>query len=141
MVRGVICGLLRACPSPLAAKVRGLLRRDDDDTAPGKPACDWEDRAASEALVDALVRDAYRAHDALGGERLDEQTAQAAALLATVTGEDIEETSDGRFQIFDGTAPDRVISRWIPRPAMATRPPPTALTATGPMWPATPTAR
>ena len=110
MVRGAIRGLLRACPSPLAAKVRGLLRRDDDYTAPGKPACDWEDRAAREALVDALVRDAYRAHYALRGERLDPRTAEAAALLATVTGQDIEETSDGRFQIFDGTAPDRVIS-------------------------------
>ena len=31
-------------------------------------------------------------------------------LLATVTGQDIEETPDGRFRIFEGTAPDRVIS-------------------------------
>jgi hypothetical protein len=31
-------------------------------------------------------------------------------LLATVTGQDIEETADGRFRIFAGTAPDRVIS-------------------------------
>jgi hypothetical protein len=31
-------------------------------------------------------------------------------LLATVTGQDIEETADGRFRIFEGTAPDRVIS-------------------------------
>jgi Transposase DDE domain len=36
--------------------------------------------------------------------------AEAAALLATVTGQDIEETNDGRFAIFEGTAPDRVIS-------------------------------
>ena len=61
-------------------------------------------------LVDALVRDGYRAHYALGGERLDERTAEAAMLLATVTGQDIEETDDGRFRIFGGTAPDRVIS-------------------------------
>ena len=60
--------------------------------------------------MDALVRDAYRAHYALRGERLDERVAEAAALLATVTGQDIEETSDGRFRIFEGTAPDRVIS-------------------------------
>jgi hypothetical protein len=110
MLRGAIRGLLRACPPPLAAKVRGLLRRDDDYQAPGKPTCDWEDRAAREALVDELVRDAYRAHYALRGERLEERVAEAAALLATVTGQDIEETADGRFQIFDGTAPDRVIS-------------------------------
>jgi hypothetical protein len=110
MLRGAIRGLLRACPPALAAKVRGLLRREDDYTAPGKPACDWQDRAAREALVDALVRDAYRAHYALRGQRLDPRTAEAAVLLATVTGQDIEETADGRFRIFAGTAPDRVIS-------------------------------
>jgi len=110
MLRGAIRGLLRACPPPLAAKVRRLLRRDDDYITPGKPVCDWQDRAAREELVDALVRDGYRAHDALRGERLDARVAEAAALLATVTGQDIEETSDGRFRIFEGTAPDRVIS-------------------------------
>jgi len=110
MLRGAIRGLLRACPPPLAGKVRGLLQRDDDYAAPGKPACDWTDRAAREALVDALVRDAYRAHYALRGERLDPPVAEAAALLATVTGQDIEETADGRFRIFEGTAADRVIS-------------------------------
>jgi hypothetical protein len=110
MLRGAIRGLLRACPPPLAAKVRAQLQRHDDYAAPGKPACDWTDRAAREGLVDALVRDAYRAHYALRGERLDPPVAEAAALLATVTGQDIEETSDGRFQIFEGTAADRVIS-------------------------------
>jgi hypothetical protein len=110
MLRGAIRGLLRACPPALKAKVRAGLQREDDDAAPGKPACDWADRAAREALVDALVGDAYRAHDALRGERLDPRAAEAAVLLATVTGQDLEETSDGHFRIFEGTAPDRVIS-------------------------------
>jgi Transposase domain (DUF772) len=66
MLCGAIRGLLGACPPELEAKVRGLLQREDDDRAPGKPACDWTDRAAREALVDALVRDAYRAHYAWG---------------------------------------------------------------------------
>jgi hypothetical protein len=99
----------------LAAKVRGLLERDDDYSVAGKPACDWEDRAARAELVDALVRDGYRAHFALRGERLDQRVAEAAVLLATVTGQDIEETADGRFQIFDGTAADRVISTVDPQ--------------------------
>ena len=86
MLPGAIRGLLRACPPELKAKVRAGLRREDDDAAPGKPACDWTDRAAREALVDALVRDAYRAHFALRGERLEERVAEAAELLATVTG-------------------------------------------------------
>jgi hypothetical protein len=115
MLRGAIRGLLRACPPELAAKVRGLLRRDDDDTAPGKPACDWTNRAAREALVDALVGDADRAHDTLRGQRLDGRVAEAAALLATVTGQDIQETDDGHFRIFDETAPDRVISTMDPQ--------------------------
>jgi hypothetical protein len=115
MVRGAIRGLLRACPPVLAAKVRGLLERDDDYSVAGKPACDWEDRAARAELVDALVRDGYRAHFALRGERLDQRVAEAAVLLATVTGQDIEETADGRFQIFDGTAADRVISTVDPQ--------------------------
>jgi len=110
MLRGAIRGLLRACPPELKARVRAGLQRDDDYAAPGKPACDWTDRAAREALVDALVRDAYRAHYALRGERLNPRVIEAAALLATVTGQDIEETADGRFRIFKGTAPDRVIS-------------------------------
>ena len=110
MLRGAIRGVLRACPPELAAKVRGLLRRQDDYAAPGKPVCDWADPAARAELVDALVRDAYRAGYALRGERLDPRVAEAAVLLATVTGQDVEETDDGRFRIFDGTAPDRVIS-------------------------------
>jgi hypothetical protein len=115
MLRGAIRGLLRACPPALKAKVRAGLVREDDYAAPGKPACDWTDRAAREALVDALVRDAYRAHYALREERLDPRTAEAAVLLATVTGQDIEETPDGRFRIFEGTAPDRVISTVDPQ--------------------------
>jgi hypothetical protein len=115
MLRGAIRGLLRVCPPPLAAKVRGLLQREDDYRAPGKPACDWTDRAAREALVDALVRDAYRAHYALRDQRLDPRVAEAAELLATVTGQDIEETNDGRFRIFEGTAPDRVVSTVDPQ--------------------------
>ena len=61
MLRGAIRGLLRACPPELKTKVQAGLQREDDYTAPGKPAGDWTDRAAREQLVDALVRDAYRA--------------------------------------------------------------------------------
>jgi hypothetical protein len=110
MIRGGIRGLLRACPSELAGAVRALLQRDDDYAAAGKPACDWTDPAARAELVDALVRDGYRALHALRGRRLDAQVAQAAELLATVVGQDIEETDDGRFQIAQGVATDRVIS-------------------------------
>jgi hypothetical protein len=110
LLRGALRGLLRACPPELAALVRGALVRDDDYQAAGKPVCDWEDPQAREQLVDALFRDGYRALGALGGRILGSQVAQAAELLATVIGQDIEETADGRFIIAQGVAPDRVIS-------------------------------
>jgi hypothetical protein len=110
LLRGAIRGVLRACPPELAAVVRAALQRDDDYAAAGKPVCDWEDAAAREQLVDALFRDGYRALAALRGRQLGPEVAQAAELLATVIGQDIEETADGRFIIAEGTAPDRVIS-------------------------------
>jgi Transposase DDE domain/Transposase domain (DUF772) len=110
LLRGAIRGLLRACPAELAAVVRSALGRDDDYAAAGKPVCDWEDQAARAQLVDALFRDGYRALDALRGLKLGPEVAQAAELLATVIGQDIEETADGRFVIAQAVAPDRVIS-------------------------------
>jgi hypothetical protein len=110
LLRGAIRGLLRACPAELAGLVRAALARDDDYQAAGKPICDWEDPAAREQLVDALFRDGYRALGALRGRQLGPEVAQAAELLATVIGQDIEETADGRFVIAQGVAPDRVIS-------------------------------
>jgi hypothetical protein len=110
LLRGAIRGLQRACPTKLAAPVRAALQRDDDYQAAGKPVCDWEDAIARKALVDALFRDGYRALGALRGLKLGPEVAQAAELLATVIGQDIEETADGRFIIAQGVAPDRVIS-------------------------------
>jgi hypothetical protein len=110
LLRGAIRGVLRACSPELAALVRAALVRDDDYAAAGKPVCDWDDPQAREQLVDVLFRDGYRALGALRGRRLGAELAQAAELLATVIGQDIEETADGRFIIAEGTAPDRVIS-------------------------------
>jgi transposase len=110
LLRGAIRGLLRACSPELAVVVRAALQRDDDYAAAGKPVCDWDDPAAREQLVDALFRDGYRALGALRGRQLGPEMAQAAGLLATVIGQDIQETAEGRFIIAEGTAPDRVIS-------------------------------
>ena len=110
LLRGAIRGVLRACSPELAVRVRAALARDDDYQAAGKPVCDWEDPAAREQLVDALFRDGYRALGALRGLQLGPEVAQAAGLLATVIGQDIQETADGRFIIAQGVAPDRVIS-------------------------------
>jgi len=86
------------------------LRRDDDYVAAGKPACDWEDELAREALVDALARDVNAAILFLDGRELSAEVQAAAKLLATVVGQDLEQTEDGTFRILRGVAPDRVVS-------------------------------
>ena len=60
-VRAAIRRLLTAADRvgpALAGAVRKVLVRDDDYASLAKPPCDWDDPAAREALVDALVRDA-----------------------------------------------------------------------------------
>jgi IS5 family transposase len=94
----------------LAARVRGVLVRDDDYATLGKPPCDWDDPAAREALVDALVLDALAALGVLDGEILTGAAGDAADLLAVVSGQDVAAGDDGVFRIVRGVAKDRVIS-------------------------------
>jgi hypothetical protein len=110
LVRSAIRGLLGACDGELAADVRAVLARDDDYQAAGKPVCDWDDAEAREQLVDALARDGHAALGVLEGRELTDGVAQAAELLATVIGQDIETRDDGTFAIARRVAPDRVIS-------------------------------
>jgi hypothetical protein len=115
LVRSAIRGLLKACDGELAGELRGLLRRDDDYAAAGKPACDYDDAAAREELVDALAKDAHALLAALDGRELDPVLGQAAKLLATVTGQDLEESAGGVFRIVRKVAEDRVISTVDPQ--------------------------
>jgi hypothetical protein len=96
--------------SPLSGLVRSALQRDDDYATAGKPPCDWDDRGAREALVDALVRDALGALAALDEETIPEVARPAADLLALVAGQDVEQGDDGVFRIVRKVAKDRVIS-------------------------------
>ena len=96
--------------SVLAEKVRGVLTRDDDYKGPGKPSCDWDDDAAREALVDALVRDCLAVLGVLDGEELHGALADAAQLVAIVAGQDVEQGDDGIFRIARRVAKDRIIS-------------------------------
>jgi hypothetical protein len=115
LVRSAIRGLLRACGGELAGELRGVLRRDDDYSAAGKAACEYDDPAAREELVDALARDARALLAALDGRELDPVLAQAAALLASVTGQDLEQDAGGVFRIARRVAPDRVLSTVDPQ--------------------------
>jgi hypothetical protein len=86
------------------------LLREDDYQQSGKPKCDWDDAAAGEALVDALARDGHALLAVLHDRRLGAEVQQASELLATVLGQDLETTEDGRFRIARRVAEDRVIS-------------------------------
>jgi len=115
-LRSAIRKLLRVLAgSELASRVRAALCRDDDYAGPGKPSCDWDDREAREALVDALVRDALAALDVVDGEVLDQVGREAAELLAVVAGQDVEQGDDGVFRIARKVARDRVISTVDPQ--------------------------
>src|SRR5271166_5023143 len=110
MIRSAIRKLLDAAPAALRIELRAALQRDDDYASAGKPLCDWDDAAAREALVDALARDGYALLAQLDGRVCDEPVTQAAALLATVLGQDMEKRDDGIFRIARRVAPNRVIS-------------------------------
>jgi hypothetical protein len=110
LVRSAIRGVLRACDRELADELRGVLRRDDDYDMAGKPACDYDDARAREALVGALAGDAHALLGALDGREPGPGLAQAAELLAAITGQDLEEDTGGVFRIARRVAPDRVIS-------------------------------
>ena len=100
---------------PGAAAVIAEHCRAHDYSRPGKPAIAWDDQAARDELVDALVGDAHRLLGHLPEQELDPKAAEAVALLALVAGQDVEpaegsDGTDGRWRIARRVAPDRVIS-------------------------------
>jgi IS5 family transposase len=103
-----------------AAEIVAARTSGHDYSRPGKPEIAWDDPAAREQLVSALVNDALATLAGLEerypeGKGLDEQASQAVALLALVAGQDVEPAEDsdgrdGRWRIARNVAPDRVIS-------------------------------
>ena len=100
---------------PGAAEQIAAVCTGHDYAVPGKPKIDWDDPAAKDALVSALVSDANAVVAAFGDAELDEAAASAVALLALVAGQDVEPAEgsdgrDGRWRIARKVAGDRVIS-------------------------------
>ena len=101
---------------PGAAEKIAQMCTGHDYDQPGKPRIAWDDPAARDALVSALVNDANALVAALdGGAGLKEQAASAVGLLALVAGQDVEpaegsDGTDGRWRIARRVAEDRVIS-------------------------------
>ena len=93
-----------------------------DYTTPGKPKIDWDDPEARDALVSALVNDANWLVEIFTGRgfELTAKQSEAVALLALVTGQDVEpaegsDGTDGRWRIARRVAEDRVISTVDPQ--------------------------
>ena len=110
LIRSAIRGLLKVADDHLGAALRDLLRSGDDYASASKPQIDWDDAVAREELIDSRAGDAFACLAHLDGAELAPEVAQAAELLAKVTGQDLEEGTDGIFRIARKVAPDRIIS-------------------------------
>jgi Transposase DDE domain/Transposase domain (DUF772) len=100
---------------PGAAEIVGQRCHAHDWDDPGKPRIAWDDTAARDALVSALVNDANTVVDAFRDRDVGERAARALALLAVVAGQDVEpadgsDGTDGRWRIARRVAHQRVIS-------------------------------
>ena len=110
LVRSAIRQLLRGADHGLRAELRAALSSGDAYTDTGKPVIDWTDRGEREALVDSRARDGHALLAVLDGRDLAAPVAQAAQLLATVLGQDLDVDAGGVFRIARRVAKDRVIS-------------------------------
>ena len=115
MLRSAIRQTLAAADAAgFGPRLRAVLRRDDDYASGGKAVCDWEDPAAREALVAELAEDASAVLEAMRGRALGADAADAAELLAAVSGQDLEAGPDNKMRIARRVAEDRVISTTDP---------------------------
>lgn len=111
LMRSAMRGLLRVVAgTDWEPRLRAALSSGDDYTNSAKPQIDWDDVDARTELIDSRAKDAMACLGVLDGAQLDPVVADAAALVATVVGQDLEVTDDGVFRIACRVAPDRVIS-------------------------------
>jgi hypothetical protein len=77
----------------------------------GKPDCAWDDPQATQALVSELVIDALVVLEAVGDLGLDDEQAEAVALLTLVADRDVEPSErPGSWRISRRVAKDGVTS-------------------------------
>jgi transposase len=110
LIRSALRSLLRVADPALEVELRAALVSGDDYASSAKPEADWDDRDAQAALIDSRAKDAHAALARLEGSELTESVTEAATLLATVVGQDLEDRGDGVFRIARAVAKDRVIS-------------------------------
>ncbi len=110
LVRSAIRGLLRAADGDLEVELRAAMGSGDGYASNAKPQIDWDDEEARDDLIDTSARDGFACLEVVAGRVLGPEVANAAELLATVLGQDLEIGEDGRFRIVWGVAADRTIS-------------------------------
>jgi hypothetical protein len=110
LIRSALRGLLKAVDGELEAELRAALSGCDDYVAVGKPQIDWDDPQAREGLIASRARDGYAVLAVLHGRELAVAVGQAAVLVATVLGQDLDLGEDGVFRVARRVARDRVVS-------------------------------
>lgn len=115
LIRSAIRGLLKTADAELTAALRSVLASGDEYASAGKPVIDWDDPEAREELIDSRATDGFACLALLDGRALESALDQAAQLLATVLGQDLEQRDDGVFAIARRVAADRVISTVDPQ--------------------------
>jgi hypothetical protein len=120
LIRSAIRALLKGADTVLQSELRAVLTSGDDYASLAKPQIDWDDQAGREQLIDSRAKDGHACRLLLDGRTLSTAVSEAAELLATVLGQDLEQTDgpDGRpgiFRIARKVAKDRVISTVDPQ--------------------------
>ena len=115
LIRSAVRGLLAVADTDLATALRAAIASGDSYASAAKPAIDWDDAPAREALIDSRAKDGHALLARLHGLTMAEPVAQAAQLLATVLGQDLDEGDGGVFRIARKVAADRVISTVDPQ--------------------------
>jgi hypothetical protein len=110
LIRSAIRALLKVADAVLEARLRGLITSGDGYASSAKPQIDWDDLEAREELIHSRAADGYAILAYLDSRKLEGPLSDAAKLLATVLGQDLEQGDDGVFRIARRVAKDRVIS-------------------------------
>jgi len=118
LIRSAIRALLKTADPVLAVELRAGLTSGDDYLSLSKPQIDWDDPTGREQLIDSRAKDGYACLAVLDGRKLNPAVTDAAELLATVLGQDLERSHEGTdgpdgtgvFRIARRVAKDRVIS-------------------------------
>lgn len=120
LIRSAIRALLKAADPVLEAELRQVLTSGDDYLSLSKPQIDWDDQVGREQLIDSRAKDGHACLLLLDGRKVTAAVTEAAELLATVLGQDLEQTDGqdgepGVFRIARRVAKDRVISTVDPQ--------------------------